>query len=48
MSTTSDAPTVHPAIPRHTGRLRRRLHRLEPTAIAGVMSRDVTNFKSFW
>jgi lipooligosaccharide transport system permease protein len=30
------------------GRLRRRLHRLEPAAITGVMSRDVTNFKSFW
>jgi lipooligosaccharide transport system permease protein len=29
-------------------RLRRRLHRLEPAAISGVMSRDVTNFKSFW
>ena len=26
----------------------RRLHRLEPSAVAGVMSRDVTNFKSFW
>ena len=30
------------------GRLRRRLHRLEPAAITGVMSRDVTNFKTFW
>ena len=30
------------------GRLRRRLHRLEPAALAGVMSRDVTNFKTFW
>ncbi len=29
-------------------RLRRRLHRLEPAAIAGVMSRDVTNYKTFW
>jgi lipooligosaccharide transport system permease protein len=27
---------------------RRRLGRLEPAAIAGVMSRDITNFKSFW
>jgi lipooligosaccharide transport system permease protein len=37
------------AIPRRApGRLRRRLHRLEPTAIAGVMSRDITNFKTFW
>jgi len=27
-----------------TGRLRR----LEPSAVAGVMSRDITNFKSFW
>ena len=27
---------------------RRRLHRLEPSAIAGVMSRDITNFKTFW
>jgi lipooligosaccharide transport system permease protein len=27
-----------------TGRLRR----LEPAAVAGVMSRDITNFKSFW
>jgi lipooligosaccharide transport system permease protein len=25
-----------------------RLHRLEPAAVAGVMSRDITNFKSFW
>jgi lipooligosaccharide transport system permease protein len=29
---------------RRTGRLRR----LEPAAVAGVMSRDITNFKSFW
>ena len=28
--------------------MRRRLHRLEPAAIAGVMSRDVTNFGTFW
>ena len=27
---------------------RRRLHRLEPAAILGVMSRDVTNFGTFW
>jgi lipooligosaccharide transport system permease protein len=27
---------------------RGRLHRLEPAAVAGVMSRDITNFKSFW
>jgi lipooligosaccharide transport system permease protein len=27
-----------------TGRLRR----LEPAAVAGVMSRDITNFKTFW
>jgi lipooligosaccharide transport system permease protein len=27
---------------------RRRLHRLEPAAIFGVMSRDVTNFRTFW
>ena len=27
---------------------RRRLHRLEPAAIAGVMSRDVTNFSTYW
>ena len=27
---------------------RRRLGRLEPAAVAGVMSRDITNFKSFW
>jgi lipooligosaccharide transport system permease protein len=26
----------------------RRLHRLEPAAIIGVMSRDVTNFGTFW
>jgi lipooligosaccharide transport system permease protein len=26
----------------------RRLHRLEPAAIFGVMSRDVTNFATFW
>jgi lipooligosaccharide transport system permease protein len=30
------------------GRLRRRLHRLEPAAISGVMSRDITNFKTYW
>jgi lipooligosaccharide transport system permease protein len=39
------------AIPPRTragGRLRRRLHRLEPAAIAGVMSRDITNFKTYW
>jgi lipooligosaccharide transport system permease protein len=29
-------------------RTRRRLGRLEPAAIAGVMSRDITNFKTFW
>jgi lipooligosaccharide transport system permease protein len=27
---------------------RGRLGRLEPAAVAGVMSRDITNFKSFW
>jgi lipooligosaccharide transport system permease protein len=27
---------------------RGRLRRLEPAAVAGVMSRDITNFKSFW
>jgi lipooligosaccharide transport system permease protein len=27
---------------------RRRLHRLEPAAIAGVMSRDITNFGTYW
>jgi lipooligosaccharide transport system permease protein len=26
----------------------RRLHRLEPAAIAGVMSRDITNFGTYW
>jgi lipooligosaccharide transport system permease protein len=31
-----------------TARLRPRLHRLEPGAIAGVMSRDATNFKTYW
>jgi lipooligosaccharide transport system permease protein len=45
MSATSAAPQ---AAPRHARRLRRRLHRLEPAAITGVMSRDVTNFGSFW
>ena len=30
------------------GRLRRRLRRLEPAAITGVMSRDVTNFLTYW
>ena len=25
-----------------------RLRRLEPAAVAGVMSRDITNFKTFW
>ena len=39
--------TTAVAAPRE-GRIRRRLHRLEPRAVAGVMSRDVTNFKSFW
>jgi len=29
-------------------RLRRRLRRLEPAAISGVMSRDVTNFLTYW
>jgi lipooligosaccharide transport system permease protein len=29
-------------------RARRRLHRLEPAAIAGVMSRDITNFGTYW
>ena len=29
-------------------RRRRRLHRLEPAAIAGVMSRDITNFGTYW
>jgi lipooligosaccharide transport system permease protein len=28
--------------------VKRRLGRLEPVAIAGVMSRDITNFKTFW
>jgi lipooligosaccharide transport system permease protein len=28
--------------------MKRRLGRLEPVAIAGVMSRDITNFKTFW
>jgi lipooligosaccharide transport system permease protein len=28
--------------------MRRRLGRLEPAAIGGVMSRDITNFKTFW
>ena len=37
-----------PAAGRPGGRLRRRLHRLEPAAIAGVMSRDITNFRTFW
>jgi lipooligosaccharide transport system permease protein len=27
---------------------RGQLRRLEPAAVAGVMSRDITNFKSFW
>jgi lipooligosaccharide transport system permease protein len=45
MSATTAAPLPGP---RSVGRLRRRLHRLEPAAITGVMSRDVTNFKSFW
>jgi lipooligosaccharide transport system permease protein len=44
MSATTAAPLPGPRV----GRLRRRLHRLEPAAITGVMSRDVTNFKSFW
>ena len=28
--------------------VRRRLHRLEPTALRGVMVREVVNFSSFW
>jgi len=44
MSATAAAPRTR----RPAGRLRRRLHRLEPAAIGGVMSRDVTNFKTFW
>ena len=35
-------------IGRTAGRLRRRLRRLEPAAITGVMSRDVTNFLTYW
>jgi lipooligosaccharide transport system permease protein len=27
---------------------RRRLHRLEPAALRGVMVREVVNFSSFW
>jgi lipooligosaccharide transport system permease protein len=27
---------------------RRRLHRLEPSALQGVMVREVVNFSSFW
>ena len=42
------ATTAAPPAGRPVGRLRRRLHRLEPAAITGVMSRDVTNFKTFW
>ena len=42
------ATTATPHAARPVGRLRRRLHRLEPAAIGGVMSRDVTNFKTFW
>ena len=42
------ATTAAPPAGRPVGRLRRRLHRLEPAAISGVMSRDVTNFKTFW
>jgi lipooligosaccharide transport system permease protein len=48
MSATSAVPSAVPPGGRSAGRLRRRLHRLEPAAISGVMSRDVTNFKSFW
>jgi lipooligosaccharide transport system permease protein len=46
MSATSTA--LPPRAGRPPGRLRRRLHRLEPAAIAGVMSRDITNFGTFW
>ena len=42
------AATATPQAARPVGRLRRRLHRLEPAAIGGVMSRDVTNVKTFW
>ena len=36
---------------RGNGRFRRRsatMHRLEPAAIAGVMSREIANFRTFW
>ena len=36
------------AADRRGDRVTRRLHRLEPAAIAGVMSRDITNFRTFW
>jgi lipooligosaccharide transport system permease protein len=39
------APSPRPG---RFARRRRRLHRLEPAAIGGVMSRDITNFKTFW
>ena len=44
----STAVATEPHAGRPAGRLRRRLHRLEPAAISGVMSRDITNFKTFW
>jgi lipooligosaccharide transport system permease protein len=42
------AVATEPQASRPGGRLRRRLHRLEPAAISGVMSRDITNFRTFW
>jgi lipooligosaccharide transport system permease protein len=44
---TAESAAIPPRA-RPGSRLRRRLHRLEPAAIAGVMSRDITNFKTFW
>jgi len=44
---TAESAAIPPRA-RAGSRLRRRLHRLEPAAIAGVMSRDITNFKTYW
>lgn len=48
MSATQAATANAAPKPPAAGSARRRLHRLEPAAIAGVMSRDITNFRTFW
>lgn len=44
------APTTDPAVPLSPmdGQRNHAMRRLEPTAIAGVMSREVANFRTYW